>query len=250
MAKLRTRPLVLIVRDGWGSNPYPEWNDANAVHLAKTPVDDRLMADYPHVLIHTSGEDVGLPDGVMGNSEVGHQNIGAGRIVDQELMRITKSMRDGSFYRQTGAEGRLRAGAKTGGNVHIMGLCSSAGVHSVLEHLHACVETGKRLGFPGDRIFIHAFGDGRDSAPDGGIDFIREVEAKLSEIGAGRVASVIGRYYAMDRDNRWDRVEKAYRLLAEGEGATKRVPRSKRFSATTTIPPRPRVSAMNSSNRP
>jgi 2,3-bisphosphoglycerate-independent phosphoglycerate mutase len=161
---------------------------------------------------------VGLPDGVMGNSEVGHQNIGAGRVVDQEIMRITRAIREGSFFERKDLVGAFERAKKTGGSVHIMGLCSDAGVHSVLPHLYACVEAGKRLGFPGDRVFVHAFGDGRDSAPDAGIQFIQQVEAKLRELGVGRVASVIGRYYAMDRDNRWDRVEKAYGMLVEGKG--------------------------------
>ncbi|HRX86171.1 MAG TPA: 2,3-bisphosphoglycerate-independent phosphoglycerate mutase, partial [Phycisphaerae bacterium] len=218
MANNSKRPFVLIVRDGWGSNPYPEWNKANAVYLAKTPVDDRLMATYPHVLIHTSGEDVGLPDGIMGNSEVGHQNIGAGRIVDQELMRITRTVRDGSFFEREALKGAYERAGKTGGAVHIMGLVSDAGVHSALAHLYACVEMAARMGFPGDRVFVHAFSDGRDSPPDAGITYIQQVEAQLKKLGVGRVASVIGRYYAMDRDNRWDRVEKAYRLLTEGKG--------------------------------
>lgn len=218
MPQIRKRPFVLIVRDGWGANPYPEWNHANAVYLAKTPIDDWLMATYPHVLIHTSGEDVGLPDGVMGNSEVGHQNIGAGRIVDQELMRITRTIRDGSFYAKPVLCGAYARARETGGKVHIMGLCSDAGVHSVLAHLYACVEAGRRMQFPGDRVFIHAFTDGRDSPPDAGVTFIRQIEEQLRAIGVGRIASVVGRFYAMDRDNRWDRVEAAYRLLTEGRG--------------------------------
>ena len=217
-AKTKKRPFVLVIRDGWGSNPDPNWNKANAVYLAKTPVDDRLMEEYPHVLIHTSGEDVGLPAGVMGNSEVGHQNIGAGRIVDQEILRISKSMRQGEFHANEVVTGAYQRAAERGGAVHIMGLCSDAGVHSVLEHLYGCVEAGVRVKFPGDRIFVHAFADGRDSSPTSGIDYIQKVEAKLSELGAGRVASVVGRYYAMDRDNRWDRVEQAYRLLVDGKG--------------------------------
>jgi len=216
--RLRKRPVVLVIRDGWGANPHPEWNKANAVYLGKTPVDDRLMSEYPHVLIATSGEDVGLPAGIMGNSEVGHQNIGAGRIVDQEILRITKAIGDGSFFENEAAVGAYQRAKETGGNVHIMGLCSSAGVHSTLEHLYGCVELARRLDFDGKRVFIHAFGDGRDSPPDSGIEFIRQIEAKLDEIGVGRVVSVIGRYYAMDRDHRWDRVEKAYRLMVCGEG--------------------------------
>ena len=215
---LERRPLLLIVRDGWGHNPYPEWNKANAVHLAETPVNDRLIADYPNVQIHTSGEDVGLPDGVMGNSEVGHQNIGAGRIVNQEVMRITHAIRDRSFFENPGLCGAVKHCKQTGGTLHLMGLCSSAGVHSVLEHLYALLELAKRGGLDGGRVLFHAFGDGRDTPPNAGIDYIREVEAKMRQIGVGRVATVIGRYYAMDRDNRWDRVETAYRLLTESQG--------------------------------
>lgn len=215
---LQKRPLLLIVRDGWGHNPYPEWNKANAVHLANTPVDDRLMATYPNVLIHTSGEDVGLPDGVMGNSEVGHQNIGAGRVVDQEIMRITKAIRDGSFFENPRLCGAVEHCKNTNGNLHVMGLSSNAGVHSVLPHAYALFELAKQHGLGSGSILFHAFGDGRDTPPTSGIGLIREVEARMKEIGVGRVATVIGRYYAMDRDNRWDRVEKAYRLLTKSEG--------------------------------
>ncbi len=218
MPKLPRRPLLLIVRDGWGQNPYPEWNKANAVFLAKKPVDDRLMRDYPNVLIKTSGEDVGLPHGIMGNSEVGHQNIGAGRIVDQELMRITRRIRDDSFYSNSAITGAINQVFRTGGKLHIMGLCSDAGVHSALEHAFAVAEFARRRHVPRDRVCFHAFADGRDSPPNAGIGFIRRVEAKLNEFGVGRVCSVVGRFYAMDRDNRWDRVEKAYRLLTRGEG--------------------------------
>jgi len=212
------RPLMLIVRDGWGHNPYPEWNKANAVYLAKTPVSDRFVAAYPHVLIHTSGEDVGLPAGVMGNSEVGHQNIGAGRIVNQEVMRITRAIRDGSFFENPALCGAVKHCKETAGCLHLMGLCSSAGVHSVLDHAYALLELARRGGLDGGRVLFHAFGDGRDTPPNSGIDGIREVEAKMQQIGIGRVATVIGRYYAMDRDNRWDRVEAAYRLLTESRG--------------------------------
>ena len=214
---LKKRPLLLIVRDGWGHNPYEKWNHANAVRLAKVPVDERLRATYPWVQIRTSGEDVGLPDGVMGNSEVGHQNIGAGRIVDQEVMRISRRIRNGEFFENPRLVAAVNHAKKSGGALHIMGLCSSAGVHSTLEHAYALFDLAKRQGLT-DRVYFHAFGDGRDTPPQSGIDFVREVEAKMKEIGVGRVASVIGRYYAMDRDNRWDRVEKAYRLLTTGEG--------------------------------
>ncbi len=218
MSKLSTRPITLIVRDGWGANPHAEWNQANAVHLANTPVDDRLMSEYPHVQIRTSGEDVGLPDGVTGNSEVGHQNIGAGRIVDQELMRITHAVRDGSFYRNEALCGAFERASATGGRVHIMGLCSSAGVHSVLEHCYALLELAGRLAFPGDRVFVHCFSDGRDTAPNSGAKLVAELEAKMRHFSVGRVASVVGRFYAMDRDHRWERVQSAYDLLTAGSG--------------------------------
>lgn len=218
MPKVEKRPVVLIIRDGWGHNPYPEWNKANAVFLGKTPNTDRLMAEYPHTIVHTSGEDVGLPVGTMGNSEVGHQNAGAGRIVDQEVMRITRRIRDGSFFENPTLCAAADRAKQTGGCVHIMGLYSDIGVHSVLDHLYAIVELCQRRGVPGDKIVVHAFGDGRDSPPNSGIEYNRQVEAKLHAIGAGRVGSVVGRFWAMDRDNRWDRVEKAYRMLTLGEG--------------------------------
>ncbi len=212
------RPIVLIVRDGWGANPYPEWNHANAVHLAKKPVDDRLMATYPHVCIRTSGLDVGLPDGVMGNSEVGHQNIGAGRIVEQEIMRISGRIRDGAFFRNPVLVEAFDRAKKMGGAVHLLGLCSDGRVHSDLEHLYGLLEMSRRVGFPGDRVFVHAITDGRDTPPKKGIEFIANVEAKCREFGVNPVAGVVGRFYAMDRDNRWDRTEDAYRMLTAGRG--------------------------------
>ncbi|MCH7813403.1 MAG: 2,3-bisphosphoglycerate-independent phosphoglycerate mutase, partial [Planctomycetes bacterium] len=147
MTKLDRRPFVLIVRDGWGANPYPEWNHANAIHLAKTPVADALMADYPNVLIHTSGEAVGLPPGVMGNSEVGHQNIGAGRVVNQEIMRITSRIQDGSFADNRALNGAFARARETGGSVHVMGLCSDGRVHSDLEHLYAVLALARKNAF-------------------------------------------------------------------------------------------------------
>lgn len=213
------RPIVLIVRDGWGANPYPQWNHANAVHLATTPVDDRLMSEYPHVLIRTSGSDVGLPDGVMGNSEVGHQNIGAGRIVEQEIMRITGRIRDGAFFENRELISAFERAAQTGGCVHLMGLCSDGRVHSDLDHLYGLLELGRRRGFPGERIFVHAFTDGRDTPPNAGLEYVEQIEKRCRDAGVNPIASVIGRYYAMDRDQRWDRVEKAYGMLTQGDGA-------------------------------
>jgi 2,3-bisphosphoglycerate-independent phosphoglycerate mutase len=210
------RPLVLIVRDGWGKNPYPQWNHANAVYLAKHPVADKLMADYPTVLIHTSGFDVGLPEGTMGNSEVGHQNIGAGRIVDQESVRITKEIRNGDFFSNVELNNAVTNALENQSDLHLFGIVSDAGVHGLLEHLFGCLELCRRRGL--SRVYLHAFTDGRDSAPSYGLKYIRQVEAKMKELGVGKVATVSGRYYAMDRDNRWPRVEKAYRAIRFGDG--------------------------------
>ena len=218
MTKLQIRPMVVIIRDGWGHNPHPEWNSANAIHLAKTPVDDWLMREYPHVRIYTSGEDVGLPTGTMGNSEVGHQNIGAGRIVDQELLRISKMVRSGELSQNRSLVTAMEYTKESGSNLHLLGLASDAGVHSSLNHLYALLGLAKEIGVSADRVLVHNFSDGRDCPPMSGINLCRQIEAKMQEIGIGRIASVVGRYYAMDRDDRWDRVEKAYRLLTEGAG--------------------------------
>ena len=218
MTKLQIRPMVVIIRDGWGYNPYPKWNSANAIHLAKTPVDDRLMREYPHVCIHTSGEDVGLPANTMGNSEVGHQNIGAGRLVNQELLRISKMVRSREFAKNKPLVATMEHVKAQESNLHLIGLASDAGVHSSLNHLYALLALARETGVSADRVLVHNFSDGRDSSPTSGINFCRQIETKMQEIGVGRIASVVGRYYAMDRDNRWDRVEKAYRLLTEGEG--------------------------------
>ena len=212
------RPAVLIVRDGWGANPFPKWDHANAIKLAKHPVADRLTAEYPNVLIQTSGFDVGLPESTMGNSEVGHQNLGAGRIVDQESVRITKQIRTGEFASNHVLNEAVDFATEHGGRVHLFGIVSDAGVHGLLEHLYACLELCKRRGLSGDRVFLHAFTDGRDTSPNSGLGYLRQVEAKMMEIGVGRVATVSGRYWAMDRDNRWPRVEKAYRTIAFGDG--------------------------------
>jgi 2,3-bisphosphoglycerate-independent phosphoglycerate mutase len=210
------RPVVIIVRDGWGKNPYPQWNHANAVYLARHPVADHLMADYPTTLIHTSGFDVGLPEGTMGNSEVGHQNIGAGRIVDQESVKITKEVRSGAFNDNAEMVAAVDNVLKSNGDLHLFGIVSDAGVHGQLEHLYGCLTLAKVKGL--DRVFLHAFTDGRDTPPHSGINYLKQIEAKMTEIGVGKIASVSGRYFAMDRDNRWPRVEKAYRAIAFGEG--------------------------------
>jgi 2,3-bisphosphoglycerate-independent phosphoglycerate mutase len=216
--KLAKRPFVLIIRDGWGENPNPEHDAFNAVKLGKHPVADRLMRDYPWVLIKTSGEDVGLPAGVMGNSEVGHQNIGAGRIVDQETMRITRRIRDGSFFTNKTLIDAFAHASKNNSTVHIFGLCSDGRVHSDQEHAYALLEMARKQNFPGDRVLIHAITDGRDTAPTGASRYLPALEAKCKELGVGRIATVVGRFYAMDRDNRWERVQAAYELLTENKG--------------------------------
>lgn len=204
-------PCVLIIRDGWGSNPHPEQDGCNAVKQARTPVSDRLEREWPTTLIHTSGEDVGLPAGTMGNSEVGHQNLGAGRVVDQDAVRITKAIRTGRFFENRALHEAIAGAVRHGRAVHLMGIASDAGVHGRLEHLYACLEMCKRLGAA--RVFLHLFTDGRDTGPTTGAAFAEAIEAKCAELGVGRVASVIGRYYAMDRDNRWERVARAYACL-------------------------------------
>lgn len=203
--------VVLIVRDGWGRNPHPEHDAFNAIKLADTPHCDALLREYPWTLIRTSGEDVGLPDGTMGNSEVGHQNLGAGRIVDQESVRIAKSIRNGDFFDNailTAAVDRVRAAGST---LHLLGLASDAGVHAQLTHLYALIELAAQRGL--DRVRIHLFTDGRDTGPFTGIDYVRQVDAKCRALGVGSIASICGRYFAMDRDNRWERVEAAYNCL-------------------------------------
>ncbi len=215
-------PLVLVIRDGWGENPHPEHDRFNAVRLARTPVDDGLRRDWPFTLIRTSGEDVGLPAGVMGNSEVGHQNIGAGRVVDQEVMRITRAIRDGTFFENAALAGAFEHAAQRQGRVHLLGLVSDGLVHSDLAHLFALVDLAERRGFPGARLLVHAITDGRDTPPLGGREYLEQVERKLRAGGGrggegggprGHVASVTGRYYAMDRDRRWDRVALAWACL-------------------------------------
>jgi len=220
LTDVRRKPVVLIIRDGWGENPNQEWNHANAVHLANTPVSDSLMSTYPNVLIGTSGEDVGLPAGVMGNSEVGHQNIGAGRIVDQEVMRITRAIRNESFFTNPTLLGAINHVKSTGGTLHLLGLMSDGRVHSDLEHGFAIIDLVKRNQLSSDQFAIHVITDGRDTSPTKGLEFIRKLEEKLSTENVGRIASVIGRFYAMDRDLRWDRVQQAYTMMTEGSAQT------------------------------
>jgi 2,3-bisphosphoglycerate-independent phosphoglycerate mutase len=204
---------VLVVLDGFGERRE---RDGNAIRLARTPSFDALYHDYPHTLVNTSGLAVGLPDGQMGNSEVGHMNMGSGRIVYQDLTRINKSISDGDFFENRQLVDAIEKAKANGKALHLLGLTSPGGVHSSLEHAYAIVEMCRRRGL--DRVYWHAFLDGRDTPPRSAAGYLREVATQLATIGVGKIATVVGRYWAMDRDNRWDRVEKAYRLLTDGEG--------------------------------
>lgn len=207
------KPTVLMILDGFGLNQNPK---ANAVAEAKKPNIDALMKECPFVEGQASGLAVGLPDGQMGNSEVGHLNMGAGRIVYQELTRITKEIEDGDFFKNEALLKGMENVKKNDSSLHLYGLLSDGGVHSHNTHLYGLLEMAKREGI--EKVYVHCFLDGRDTAPTSGKGFIEALEAKMKEIGVGEIASICGRYYVMDRDNRWDRVEKAYRALTEGEG--------------------------------
>ena len=207
------RPVVLMVLDGYGLNDNPE---GNAIAMAKTPVMDSLMKDYPFVKGAASGLAVGLPDGQMGNSEVGHMNIGAGRIIYQDLTRITKAIEDGDFFENKGLLTAIENCKKNNSDLHLWGLLSDGGVHSHITHLYGLLEMAKKHGLT--NVYVHAFLDGRDTPPASGKDYIEQLEAKMQEIGVGKIASISGRYYAMDRDNNWDRIQKAYDSLVSGTG--------------------------------
>ncbi len=207
------QPIVLTIMDGFGFNCVCE---GNAISAAATPNLDRIFSTCPTTKIGASGMDVGLPDGQMGNSEVGHTNIGAGRVVYQELTRITKSARDGELYSNEALCKAIENCKEKGSALHFTGLLSDGGVHSHIEHLYALVEMAKKAGV--ERVYIHALLDGRDVPPASAADFIDACNARLAEIGVGKIATVMGRFYGMDRDNRWDRVGKAYAALVNGEG--------------------------------
>ncbi|WP_242341409.1 MULTISPECIES: 2,3-bisphosphoglycerate-independent phosphoglycerate mutase [Anaeromyxobacter] len=209
----KPKPVLLVVLDGWGLRVERE---ANAIAVAGTPNMDALVHEYPHTAIETSGLSVGLPEGQMGNSEVGHTNLGAGRIVYQDLVRINRAVEDGSFFKNDALLLACRRAKENGAALHLMGLLSDGGVHSHVEHLYALVELARREGVP--RTFVHAFMDGRDTPPKSGLEYMAQLEKRLRDTGYGKVAVVSGRYYAMDRDKRWDRVELAYRALVKGEG--------------------------------
>ncbi|MCO5258793.1 MAG: 2,3-bisphosphoglycerate-independent phosphoglycerate mutase [Crocinitomicaceae bacterium] len=207
-----TNHFGLIILDGWGIG---DKSKSDAVYNANTPFMDSLIATYPHATLLTSGENVGLPDGQMGNSEVGHMNIGAGRIVYQELTRINKSIRDGEFFKNKTLIDAFQFAKNNHKKVHFIGLVSKGGVHSTQEHLYALCQMAKNYDLKD--VFVHAFTDGRDCDPKSGLQFLEELEAEMSK-SVGKVASIIGRYYAMDRDNRWERIKKAYDLLVNAEG--------------------------------
>ena len=209
------KPVVLMVLDGYGLN---ERTDGNAIAMANTPVMDRLMKECPFVKGNASGLAVGLPDGQMGNSEVGHMNIGAGRIIYQDLTRITKDIEDGTFFKNETLLEAMANCRKNDSDLHLWGLLSDGGVHSHNTHLYGLLEMAKREGI--SKVYVHAFLDGRDTPPASGKDFVAALEEKMAEIGVGKIASLSGRYYAMDRDNNWDRVQKAYDSLVTGEGVT------------------------------
>ncbi|MEE1085906.1 MAG: 2,3-bisphosphoglycerate-independent phosphoglycerate mutase [Schaedlerella sp.] len=209
------KPTVLMILDGYGLNDKTE---GNAVYEAKTPVMDNLMANCPFVKGNASGLAVGLPNGQMGNSEVGHLNMGAGRIVYQDLTKITKAIQDGDFFENKALLAACENVKANNSSLHMFGLMSDGGVHSHIEHVFGLLELAKKQGL--EKVYVHCFLDGRDTPPASGKEYVEQLEAKMQELGVGQVASVMGRYYAMDRDNRWERVEKAYNALVNGIGDT------------------------------
>jgi len=209
----RAKPVLLMILDGWGLNAKTE---GNAVAQAKTPILDRLMETYSHTRLQCSGRAVGLPDGIMGNSEVGHLNIGAGRIVYQDLLRIDISIQEGAFFENSVFNRLFSKVKENGSKLHLMGLVSNGGVHSQLTHLLALLKLAKKMSL--QQVYIHAITDGRDTSPDSGITYLTQLSDAINGMGCGTVATICGRFFAMDRDNRWDRVERAYRLYTKGEG--------------------------------
>jgi len=209
----RPKPIVLTVLDGWGFSPETK---GNAIALARKPNYDRLLRTFPNTLIQTSGPAVGLPEGQMGNSEVGHMNMGAGRIVQMDVTRIDALISSGAFFREPLLLEAMRRGRQR--RLHLLGLVSDGGVHSHIEHLFALLRMARENKV--EHVFVHCFMDGRDTPPESGLGFLQQLEQKMRAIGVGRIASVIGRYYAMDRDNRWERIEKSYRAMVHGQSET------------------------------
>jgi len=211
----RTQKHILIILDGWGLAEDPS---VSAIDAAETPFVNSLFDTYPHATLQASGREVGLPEGQMGNSEVGHTNLGAGRVVYQEILRISRAIEDGSFYENEVLVRAARHAKENDQKLHLMGCFSDGGVHSSLHHLYGLLELARREGLGPAQVNVHAFTDGRDTSPTGGVDYVRQFQATADEIGIGRIVSIVGRYHAMDRDNRWPRIEKAYRLLTDGKG--------------------------------
>src|SRR5262245_54660841 len=207
------KKVILVIMDGWGLGKVAS---SDAIQHANVPFVKSLYLNYPNSTLVTCGEAVGLPDGQMGNSEVGHLNLGAGRIVYQDIVRIDKSIGDGSFYENETLVATVEAAKASGGTLHLFGLTSPGNVHAALEHAYAICELAKRRGLT--KVVWHAFLDGRDTPPKSAAGYLHDVAAKLKEIGVGRLASVVGRYYAMDRDKRWERLEVAWKMLTRGEG--------------------------------
>jgi len=216
---LQVRPAMLVIMDGWG---WREETEGNAVRLARTPFIDRIQKDYPFTLLEASGEAVGLPEGQMGNSEVGHLNLGAGRIVYQELTRIDKAIRDGTFQENSVLRKAMESVRGSGRSLHLLGLVSDGGVHSQLGHLFALIRLARDLGV--ENVCLHAFLDGRDTLPTSGVQYLTQVQDEMNRLKCGKIATIVGRYYAMDRDKRWDRVQIAYEALVHGEGIRERDP--------------------------
>ncbi|MFT5132021.1 MAG: 2,3-bisphosphoglycerate-independent phosphoglycerate mutase [Gammaproteobacteria bacterium] len=212
MTTLPRKPVILIILDGWG---YSENTEFNAISGARKPTWDNLWSTYPHTLISASGIDVGLPDRQMGNSEVGHMNIGSGRVIDQDFTRITRAIDDGSFYENEVLCETFQKIEKSGKAVHILGLLSSGGVHSHQDHIFALIRQSKQYDI--DKIYLHAFLDGRDTSPSSADEFLRHAQQELQAIGKGRIASIVGRFYAMDRNQNWERTQAAYELIVQGK---------------------------------
>src|SRR5487761_770538 len=210
----RPKPIILTVLDGWG---YRAETKGNAIALARKPNYDKLLAEFPNTLIHTSGPSVGLPEGQMGNSEVGHLNMGAGRVVLMDITRIDEAFRTGALFHNELLLGAMKRGRER--QLHLMGLVSDGGVHSHIDHLFSLLRMAQQNKV--ERVFVHCFLDGRDTPPHSGIDYLRKLQQQMRELGAGRIASLVGRYYAMDRDNRWERVERAYRAVVHGDAPVK-----------------------------
>ncbi len=210
----RPRPIVLTVLDGWG---YRAETKGNAIALARKPNYDELLRKFPNTLIHTSGPFVGLPEGQMGNSEVGHLNIGAGRIVYMDITRLDGMIERGEFFRNPLLLDAMARGRER--QLHLIGLLSDGGVHSHIQHLFALLTMARQEKV--SRVFIHCFMDGRDTPPHSGVEYIQQLQQKIRELGVGRIASITGRYYAMDRDNRWERIERAYRAMVHGDAPFK-----------------------------